>query len=258
MSSDADDIARQIEAVRKVLGEPVMCEFSTTVLKTRTTLFVISIISISVVLLDLKIDPTSTVLGIRFQGIDDGMIHTALFWIVLYLVLHFFWSSWDALMEWRLRVTGTRTAFVTTGRSASADGDYPSDPRQSTLYHWWSDYPGHIQPTSKMLAELKASLLAWEAKLGDAVASLGTAVGTMNVAHAAVDIRFVREYIEKVERHLGTVEELLKSRRPEVSLRRFDRLFELFLRSQNLRWLLLDFLTPICLGMAALWLLSAR
>jgi len=47
------------------------------------------------------------------------------------------WGAIDSFCEWRLRITGTRAAFITTGILSSESGDYPNDPRHSTLYFWW-------------------------------------------------------------------------------------------------------------------------
>lgn len=89
------------KAVEKVLGEPIFDDFSDNTLKIRRNLLVVA-----------------------------------------YLVVHFGWNSITHFQQWRLRVTGTRLAFK-TGRSPGLyleddeRGDYPDDPRQSTLYTWW-------------------------------------------------------------------------------------------------------------------------
>jgi hypothetical protein len=67
MASSADE--KNIDAVRKALGEPFMAEFTDKVWKICTNLLVVSIVSLFVALAQLRIDPGSTVFGLRFSGL---------------------------------------------------------------------------------------------------------------------------------------------------------------------------------------------
>jgi hypothetical protein len=98
------------EAVFKVLGEPAFAEFSDNAWKIRTNLILASVISIAVVFGDLHIEPDSQILGLKFKGLTDAVLTNGLIAVVSYLLLHFVWTAIDALLEWRLRVTGTRVA----------------------------------------------------------------------------------------------------------------------------------------------------
>src|SRR5271156_3294535 len=133
------DLESEVAAVSKVLGEPVFAELSERAWRVRTTLVVVAMVAIAVSYLNLKVDPAAAVFGLSFSGVTDKSIRIGLLMSVFYLAIHFVWVSWDSFNEWRIRRTGTRVAYVTTGRFGEASADYPGDPRQSTLYNWWRD-----------------------------------------------------------------------------------------------------------------------
>jgi hypothetical protein len=243
----------KIAAVRKALGEPFAAEFSDKAWKIRTQLLVTSVISLFVVLARLRIDPGSTIFGLRFSGLSDEVVRTGLFLVTLYLVAHFLGSSIDSFIEWRLRLSGTKLAFVTTGRLASEHGDYPNDPRQSTLHHWWTEEAAKIGNLASKAAEIDSNLGEWETRLRAQVCDLHPSC--MNTTTAAQSISEVRERLAALTRAVDTSSKTIAAQRVPVSLDRFDRWFKLFLRSQSLRWVLIDFLLPIGLGIASLILL---
>jgi hypothetical protein len=123
-------------AVEKALGNPVAGDLPENALKVRRNLLAFGIISVVITLGGVKLDPTSSVLGFKFVGISENLILNTLLATNAYLLLHFMWYAFEGLLEWRLRVTGTRLAFLTGARYGSEHADYPNDPRQSTLYNW--------------------------------------------------------------------------------------------------------------------------
>lgn len=137
MNSAKQDQEQKIDAAKKVLGEPFATELSEVGWKVRNHLFISSIISIIYVLAKLHIEPDSTLLGLKFSGLNDQVLQWGLLGINIYFTSHFIWLSVDGFIEWRLRITGTRQAFITAGTFGSEDADYTSNPRQSTLYNWW-------------------------------------------------------------------------------------------------------------------------
>ncbi|MBI5900215.1 MAG: hypothetical protein HZB40_13410 [Rhodocyclales bacterium] len=239
-------------AVENVLGEPAFAEFPQNAWKIRTNLIMASVISVTVALAGLHIDRDSTLLGLKFNGLNDFVFRTGLFWITLYLLLHFIWSAFDSLLEWRLRITGTKVAFVTTGVFSSEHADYPSDPRQSTLYNWWKGEATKIGDIAAKLSEIENQLREWDARLSTRFADQADA---LNVANASTSISSAREAVVKLERSVLEVRNTISAARIPVSLQRFDGWFQLFLRSQNLRWLIIEFGAPILLGAYALVLL---
>jgi len=246
-----EDLA--LASVEKALGEPVACELSTQGQRLRTNLIVLSVISIAIVLGDLRIGLDSSILGMKIVGLDDALVRNGLFWIVIYLTCHFSWSSWDSFQEWRLRITGTRVAFFTTGKFAGRIEDYPNDPRQSTLYNWWKTEAikiGHIGNKAK---EMDEKLSTCEEGLKKLIQDPQDSTNLNNALRATAE---AREKISVLTNGINETKSLLDSQRIPASLKRFDRCFHLFLKSQNLRWLLFDLLIPIILGLIAISLLG--
>ncbi len=254
MADSSDE--KSLDAVRKALGEPFASEFSDKVWKIRSHLVVASVISLFVGLAGLRIEPGSTVFGLRFAGLTDETVRSGLFWITVYLTVHFVWSSFDHFLEWRLRATGTKLSFVTTGKFASQHGDYPNDPRQSTLYSWWSVEAGKIGNLAGRATAIDQELHDWEARIRAQVCD--THPNCMNITNAAVSVAGVREKVIELTRAVENASKALEAARIPVSLDRFDRWFKLLLRSQGARWLIVEFLLPIALNMAALVLLATR
>lgn len=237
MSSDV------VAKVQKALGEPLMPEFTDYMRRVRSLLVVASLISIGVVVGELAIDPGSSVLGIRFQGLSNDLVLQGLLIANSYLLIHFLWGGFDSWLEWTARVTGTRVAFVTTGHFASEHADYPSDPRQSTLYNWWKDQASQIGSLSEPLQRTEEELSDWEKRVENAILK-----DDPNLMTVVQSFREVKSDIDELGRKLETVEKLIEDSRIPVSLRRFDQRFQLMLRSQNLRWLVLELGIPLLLG----------
>lgn len=244
-----------IEAIAKVLGEPAFAELPENAWKIRTNLILAAVVSIVIVFGDLHIEPDSQILGLKFKGLSDTILTNGLIAVVAYLLLHFVWASLDAMLEWRIRVTGTRVAFQTTARLASEHGDYPNDPRQSTLYNWWKDEARKVGNLRVHMQELESRLSKWEAELQ---AKLTEGADAVNIRNAVMSIASSREDIGKLSRDVKAAAETIESSRIPTSLKRFDSWYELFLRSQNLRWLIIDFFAPVLAGSYALLLLVWR
>ena len=250
MTEDAED--KKLKAVEETLGKPVAPELSDNTWKIRTNLIVTSVIAITVVLADLRIDPNSSFLGLKFGGFTDTVLRTGLLLILAYLSIHFLWTTFDSLLEWRLRVTGTRLSFITTARLASEQGDYPNDPRQSTLYSWWTSEAKRIGNLSARLPELERLLQNLDQDLR---ARYTAGADAMNIVNACRPIGEARDIMIKLQQSIDEAQKALSATRVPVSLKRFDNWFQLFLRSQNLRWLVIDLLVPIFLASYAILLL---
>ena len=241
-----------IEAVEKVLGKPVDGGFTDNALKVRRNLLAISFVSIFIVIAGIKLDPSSSVLGFKFIGITDSMVTRGLIIATSYLLVHFLWYSFENLLEWRLRVTGTRLAFVTGSRFGSGHADYPDDPRQSTLYSWWTNNANRIGSLQTPIDELAEKVQEWEAK----ITQFKDGKDSLNLANAMSTLSNTSKAIADLTRKIEHTEKTLCSLRISTSLRHFDGWFELFLRSQNLRWLLIEMILPIGVGTTAVFLLA--
>ena len=243
-----------MKEVEKSLGEPVAADFSEYVRKLRGNLVFVSFLSISLIIGGLEIESTSSILGLKFKGLDNAAITSGLLILNGYMLVHFLWCSIDAFQEWGLRVTGTRLSFVTTAKLGSIHGDYPSDPRQSSLYNWWKDEAGKIGSLADPITEIVRKLEIWETEVKRAL----NAQGNTEVVSACNAINKVSTDIKQLQRSIVNASQTVESRRIPESLKRFDNRFQLFLRSQNLRWLLLELGLPIITGAVAVYLLASK
>jgi hypothetical protein len=80
----------------------------------------------------------------------------------------------------------------------------------------------------------------------------------MNIVNACRPIGEAREQMMTLHRSIAETQKALSAIRVPASLERFDKWFELFLRSQNLRWLVVDFLVPVFVAGYAIVLLCQR
>lgn len=217
---------KEVSGVEKILGEPVFLGHDTNAKVVRAQLLLVSALTIAYMSMGLNISNDSSFLGIRFTNLNEGHIQAILLILLIYLAIHFAWLSFDAFVEWKLRLTGTKSAFsIGDEMSFSNDiEDYPKDPRQSTLYNFY-------------LTRMRQNLI-------DVQNTLSKYPG--NADHA--DIRAVRKYVDSVEQQLN-------SPRVAVSLKRFDNWFKYFAISQNLRWFALEFSLPLLLSILAISLI---
>ena len=244
----------KIKAVQKVLGEPVFCEFDTKTQKIRTTLFLLSVISITFVLGDLEIKEGSSFLGLKFDGLNNNLFRYLLLSAVVYLSMHFVWCAIDSFMEWRLRITGTKVAYVTTGTFASEDADYPNDPRQSTLYNWWKDQSRSISGINGKIENINATF----ENVNSEIEKIKEEGQTLNINNVIQGLSHIRTEIANLRSKVENVNKTLEAGRVPASLNRFDSWFKFFLKSQNVRWLLIEFLLPISLSIWSIYLLMCN
>jgi hypothetical protein len=204
-------------------------------------------------LANLRINADSSILGLRFTGLSDLVIRFTLAAIILYLLFHFVWVSWDSFLEWKLRITGTRSAFQTGSFWASEHVDFPSDPRQSTLYNWWTMQQSMIGDVGELANTIQNTCSRWESELEKIQAQHINSPDWGNLATIIQTIGEARNQSAEMGRKVEANTKAITDARIPTSLRRFDRWFELFLRSQNLRWLLIEFLTPVGLATVSLY-----
>jgi len=252
MNKDALVDQARVAAVEKALGEPYMPEFCEDALKVRRNLLVVSLVSIAGAVGGVTIDPQYPIFGFKFQHLTVGVLSAATVATVIYLLIHFAWYVVDGVAGWRLRVTGTRVTFITAGTWSDDDLDYPSDPKQSTLYNWWKSKRIAIGNLHSRLPTIEASLEELHRRLAEMQRPPNVIENSTNVLNSLNEVQ--RTFVE-LKQAIEVVHATDHSPRVIASLRRFDRWFEFWLRSQNLRWLVIDVSAPLLFGLAALTLL---
>jgi len=241
------ELKKKRDAVAQALGQPFMLDFTEVVLKMRTHLLVGSSIGLAAVFMNLRIKTDSAVFGLQFEGLTDTKVMVALLLVNMYLFVHFFWGSIDAFQEWRLRLTGAKVAFLTSARFGDESVDGPSDPRQSTLYNWWLESARNMHPVRDALARIdEKHRIVMEGVRGNLDLAQDPTLVSFQMSNQEI-----LTSLSKVASSLEKSSVLLNNDRIPVSLERFDHAFKLFLKSQNMRWLLLEWLTPVLIGFSA-------
>lgn len=241
-----------VKAMQEVLGTPITAGLSDEASRVRRNLIAASMVAIIVELGGASVSKTTTVFGVPFEDLTTDMIHIGLLVGVAYLLIHFLFYVAESFLEWRLRITGTRVAYITGGVFGHEGADYPSDPRQSTFYNWWKGEAGRIGNLRKDVMSMKESHDLAIEQIKPYVDNYQTrdANNVMNLLAQSL------QRINNIESALGKIQKTITSDRIPASLERFDNWFEIFLRLQNFRWLAIDVLFPVLLSACALYLLS--
>ena len=243
------------EVIRKVeqdLGEPVLPEFSEDLRRIKRNLLIVSSVAIFAQLSGVQITEAGF-LGFKFSNPDQIWLQIALLSVVGYLFVQFCWRAWDYIQHTRLRITGTRVSHVTTGKLASKYGDYPNDPIQSTLYNWWLNEARRIGNLSAMADQIH--------RITDLLEEVAKRPGNMempNINHVMQSASEINNNIAKLVNRIEEAEKAIGSARIPVSLKRFDRWFHRFPKSQIRRIILLDVAFPFFFGAMGIWLTVAQ
>ena len=240
-----------IERAKQVLGEPVLPDFSDELRRTKRNLLIVSAVAIFALVSNVKITE-SGFLGFKFSNPDQVWLLLAMLTITLYLFVQFCWLTLDYLQQTRLRITGTRVSHVTTGKLASDLGDYPDDPRQSTLYNWWLGEAMRIGNLSALADQIRSATTRL-----DELAHRPDNLEMPNLDSVLNTMGEINKHAAKLESRLDQVTKTFGSGRIPVSLERFDRWFRCFSKSQVARLFCLDIVFPFVLGIIAI-LITAK
>lgn len=106
----------------------------------------------------------------------------------------------------------------------------------------------------KLAQELEANCRRWDSDL-QALKNTRPDSGSQNLNDAVHIISQVKEQVARLANKVEANTKAITDERIPASLKRFDGWFQLFLRSQNLRWLLVEFLAPLIYAGYALYVL---
>ena len=229
---------RKEAAVEEALGAPAGLEFPDHVLRIRRNLLFISSLSIFYILSGIKIDSGASVVGFQLSGLDESYLKVMVLFVLSYLLVTFLLSSMDTFACWRLRLTGTRLLYITGAKTVSDFGDYPSNPKSSSLYKWWMENIFYVNKYNLSLNRFIEAIENEHSGLQDG-SDRGGSIG---------------EIRDKLSNHNENILELYKylnNGRLKLSIKRFDNWFQFALRAQNLRWFLVDMLFPVALSIYA-------
>lgn len=227
------------------LGEPIAPDFSDYARKIRNNLIVIGVISTVLTTQNVLLDPKSAFLGLQFVNVQTDLIFKILFFLTIYFLVHFVWIAWDHYLAWELRLTGTHTEHK--GVFSNGIEDTSNDLSQTTLYYWWETKAKRMEKQHVNVQKLIDELEAFKLKYQEGSITDGKAPSLNELSKNLSDLK--KSYSEYTE----TVSDI----RIPASLERFDKRFHYFNNSQSWRWLGLELMLPVGVGIIAignLWL----
>lgn len=223
--------------------------------KIKKNLIIVSFVSMFLYFGDVHVSPASSFFGMQFSGLTERAIHLGLLVVMAYLLIHFLWQSFDSLQEWEVRCTSTGKAFrpvLEDNIDEVVKPPMPEDPRNLSLYYWWSTQAGYIGNISKNVEDCLGELKDTSAQT---LAYLQSDEGR--------DEHKVDSLRNKLDKCISELQELnfntenaagaLLSEQVSESLSRFDRRFCLWVKSQNMKWLLFEFLGPLLAGLCSVY-----
>jgi hypothetical protein len=231
-----------IEGVQEILGKPIGLEYDNKTQKIRLSLLFISLLNLIYIFANLKLSPSSTFFGLKFDNLTQDKLNVIVLIITFYYLAEFIWRSHDKFVEWRLRITGTSTAFMPNGGFPSNHSDKADDPRQSTLYNWW-------RTRIRVHRNIEEYQQSTKAQLDEILKIISSSTGTFTGIEPKLDS--VLGHVSQLSTELKQSQDVLQDHRIPASLERFDSWFKYFIKTQNLRWFCLEFLLPVLLGFAS-------
>lgn len=132
--------------------------------------------------------------------------------------------------------------------------DFTDDARQSTLYRWWSQNAKKIIAVPQAVERIDAQVTPMMSGVMEEL-NKGQTPALANLQTAFMSLR---EQLNGVSGAIKDATRTLESERIPASLERFDTAFRDLLQSQNSRWLFLEWIFPIGLGLAAICMLGSK
>jgi hypothetical protein len=129
------------------------------------------------------------------------------------------------------------------------------NPRQSTLYNWWWQQARPIGELGTLASNLRAACLRWEADIRKLIDTHPISPDMQNLSNVIRGLSECGTQTAKLANSVEANTKAITDERIPTSLKRFDGWFEIFLRSQNLRWLVVEFVAPVALALFTLFIL---
>ncbi|MDY0192615.1 MAG: hypothetical protein RBR93_03725 [Aliarcobacter butzleri] len=251
--------------IEKIMKEPILLESPDNVKKSRNVLLIFSTISIFFIYFNLSIKNDSSILGLKFDGLNDNNVYIGLFIIILFNIINFAWNNYNTYKEWEIRQTGmkrfnsdNKLDFMYTN---DGNNNYlsSSEPRNSTLYYWWAFQSSKIKNTEELLKDLSDI----NNKLFDNLQIIQKNQDREifiheNISYTASLFKENMESIANIEKNFEKTRIILESVNIKQGLYEFDKRFQTFLYSQNLKWIILDFLFPMIVSLISIILLFCK
>lgn len=232
----------RLNAIEKNMKEPKGIAITDYEERIRRNLLVTAFFTLAFVYLDLQIsqEGSNFILGIKISNLTTDKIYILLLFIIGYELLHYLWNLKVSFMYWRVRLTGVshperrgdNPASFYSNDSPSLD--YSGKDENSSLYVWMFE---NLQTSQDLGTTLKATTETLEKTLE-----------TSNKIH----FQQLKDDIQTLSSNTSKLIELIEDVHIDGSLLRFDQWFRLLIVGQNIRWLFLDVILPISVGLLAI------
>jgi len=232
-----------------ILSEPFLDLIDENTLRIRRNLLLLSGFTLFYLHNSLSLSSDSSFLGLKFNNISVESINWGILFVLIYHIVHFLWNVFDFTLQSRLRITGNKVRHVTVAKMAGSDGDYPDDPKQSTLYNWWNDSLKTIGKIKiqEEIDEIKENQRELIQLIQD------------NIQNPQKDniLRNLSVKVPDIDRRLNSLNfstqldeilSILRSKRIIESLRRFEGWFCFYQWQQVFRIFIVEISFPIVLG----------
>ncbi|MBW3844996.1 hypothetical protein [Aeromonas hydrophila] len=231
--------------IEQIMKEPSPLEATEYEERIRRNLLVFSMAACLSLFLEISPTNKTEIWGIGFENLTVKSFYTVLLLVICYEFIHYLWIIWDKFAFWRVRLTGckleVRRGSTATFGSSNSQSDSTGKEVNSNLYVWMIErapsYHAVMDQIDKKQTELTQMISnVNNEQLGDTVLSQ------------------VRDTLVELDKHIITMNEYLNSMRVNESLKRFDNWFDLMIKTQSIRWLMLDVILPTVSGVIAIFM----
>jgi hypothetical protein len=94
-----------VESTANLIKEPIAIEFNEFANKVRNNLLIVSVLSIIICTNNIQISNDSSILGLKFIGLNIELIQKIFFWMIAYFMIHFILLSIDTYSSWKMKLT---------------------------------------------------------------------------------------------------------------------------------------------------------
>lgn len=234
-----------ISALQKAMGEPVGFDISEAAAKIKRNLLLIASVVLILIFGGVEASSQVSIFGVSLTGVTSVKLMIGLSVVLVYSFAHYLWYCFELYSEWAVRLTGAKLGFVTAGTFGANGVDYPSDPKQSTLYNWWRQQSASLIDYKEIALRVDEQVAKINARIDEVVAKENPSTNGAMAHQAIVDLK---KTMDQVNSSIAATETFLGQARIPVSLARFDRRFELLLKSQNMRVFVIEIAFPIALA----------
>lgn len=236
------------ERIEQIMKEPLPIEASDHEEKIRRNLLLASAISFCFTYLKLMPAKDTSFMGLKFENLTPETIYVLLLAFVGFELFQYTWLVSNRFIYWRVRLTGINTQVTRGNRggmfaSENDPYDYSGKPENSNFYTW--------------MLENKRDVVSRKDALDSAWSKVESY--TFNSKNlTTTERKDILNKLNEIQTQTSLLEKNITNIRISASMKRFDNWFSMLVRSQSIRWLLLDFLLPVSFGLLAIVLLIPK